>query len=177
MPDGRAEIHSEDPFRTPLASRTPARRFRGRLIAPVTIWTAGRGDDRTGLTVSSVLVAEGEPSLVLGLINDTTDLWERIEETGAFIVHVLREGEVRLAERFAGTRPSPGGLFEGLDTTDSEYGPVLTDHEDRVLCRFIGATVEGYHRLVRGRIEEVELGQSGSPLAHHRGKFHDLGTE
>jgi flavin reductase (DIM6/NTAB) family NADH-FMN oxidoreductase RutF len=174
MTDGRAEIHNEDPFKTPLASRTPGRRFRGRLVAPVTIWTAGRADDRTGLTVSSVLVAEGEPSLVLGLINDTTDLWERIQETGAFVVHVLREGDDRLAERFAGSRPSPGGLFEGLGVVDSDFGPVLSELTDRATCKLLGATAEGYHRQVRGEIQGVEIGEVPSPLAHYRGRFRRL---
>ena len=33
----------QDPFATPPGKRSPARRLRGRLPAPVTIWTAGEG--------------------------------------------------------------------------------------------------------------------------------------
>ncbi|MEA2499504.1 MAG: hypothetical protein QOH26_1909 [Actinomycetota bacterium] len=177
MEDGRAEIHSEDPFATPSSARSPARRFRGRLVAPVTVWTAGSGTDRTGLTVSSLLVAEGEPSLVLGLINDTTDLWERVMETRSFVVHVLEAGDRLIAERFAGLRPAPGGLFEGVETSASDYGPVLTSHLDRAYCSFAGESQEGFHRLVRGRIENVELGEAGSPLAHLRGRYRRLETD
>lgn len=34
-------IHSTDPFATPGERRSPVRQLRGRLAAPVTLWTAG----------------------------------------------------------------------------------------------------------------------------------------
>ncbi|MFY1635440.1 flavin reductase family protein [Solwaraspora sp. WMMB335] len=40
-PEPGAEIHHRDPFTTPEHERSPARRLRGRLAAPVTLWTAG----------------------------------------------------------------------------------------------------------------------------------------
>ena len=54
-----------DPHRAPAALGGPARASRpdppvgGRLVAPVTVWTAGRPPGGAGLTVSSVLVALG----------------------------------------------------------------------------------------------------------------------
>lgn len=174
MTDGRAEWHDEDPFRAPLDKRTPARRLRGRLVAPVTIWTAGAEGERTGLTVSSMMLAEGEPSLVLGLINDTTNLWEQIVATERFVVHVLRDGDHILAERFAGLRPSPGGLFQGLGVIDSSFGPLLEKLETRAHCSFTGASQEGFHQLVRGRIERLELADPSGALAHYRGRYRRL---
>lgn len=67
-PGGR--IHFEHPFATPLEERDPTRRFRGRLAAPVTVWTSGAVSGRGGLTVSSLLVAEGDPGIILGLVGD-----------------------------------------------------------------------------------------------------------
>ena len=61
-----AEIHHTDPFAVPTGQRSPVRRLRGRLAAPVTLWTA---PGPAGLTVSSTLVAEGEPDRLLGLID------------------------------------------------------------------------------------------------------------
>jgi flavin reductase (DIM6/NTAB) family NADH-FMN oxidoreductase RutF len=54
--------------------------LRGRLVAPVTVWTAGQVPDGAGLTVSSVLVAEGQPARLLGLIAPTSALWEAMPE-------------------------------------------------------------------------------------------------
>jgi hypothetical protein len=75
-------IHSEHPFRQPPDDRDPARRFRGRLASGVTIVTAGIESNRTGLTVSSLLVVEGDPALAHLVVGPTTDLWELAPETG-----------------------------------------------------------------------------------------------
>ena len=45
-------IGGQPPFAVPAGRRDPARRLRGRLVAPVTIWTAGRPPGGAGLTVS-----------------------------------------------------------------------------------------------------------------------------
>ena len=42
-------VHEDHPFETPDEQRDPARRFRGRLAAPVTVITAGNGERSTGL--------------------------------------------------------------------------------------------------------------------------------
>ena len=98
-------VGSQPPFAVPPERRDPARRLRGRLVAPVTVWTAGHPPGGAGLTVSSVLVAEGQPARLLGLIDPTSAFWEAAQETGAFVVHVLGVGDRALAERFSEVRP------------------------------------------------------------------------
>jgi 3-hydroxy-9,10-secoandrosta-1,3,5(10)-triene-9,17-dione monooxygenase reductase component len=164
----------QDPFATPMELRNPARRFRGRLAAPVTLWTAGAPGSPSGLTVSSLLVAEGEPSSILGLLNPMTDLWEALHATRAFVVHVLERRHRVLAERFAGTRPSPGGLFHGVDVEDSSWGPRVADLPDRAYCRLQGSLDVGWQHLVRGTIERVELGGLDDPLTYFRGRYRAL---
>ena len=48
-------IHSGHPFADGVP-RDPVRQLRGRLVSPVTLWTAGDADRRAGLTVSSTEV-------------------------------------------------------------------------------------------------------------------------
>src|SRR5437762_5272670 len=103
-------IHPEDPFATPEHLRSPVRRLRGRLPAAVTLWTA---PGPAGLTVSSTLIADGEPGRVLGLIDDESELWSAIESAGRFAVIPLAPRHRQLADRFAGLMPAPGGLFRG----------------------------------------------------------------
>jgi flavin reductase (DIM6/NTAB) family NADH-FMN oxidoreductase RutF len=164
-------IHDEHPFATPMELRDPVRRFRGRLAAPVTVVTAGRGEGRTGLTVSSLLVAEGEPSFIHFLCGTTTDLWDTIGDTGAFIVHILEEAHRAVSDRFAGIRPSPGGLFAGLDVVDSEYGPELQMLRSRAYCRYEDHREDALHALVHGRVERVELHDLREPLRYFRGEY------
>ena len=101
-------IHDEHPFVPPPEQRDPVRLLRGRLVAPVTIFTAG--DDPagwTGLTVSSLVVAEGDPPLLYCLLGPTTDLVERIAQTDRFLVHVceIRSPSHRRRLRRFGAEP------------------------------------------------------------------------
>lgn len=171
MTEPQGRIHYENPFATPRELREPARQFRGRLAAPVTVWTAGGAATATGLTVSSVLVAEGRPALLLGLISPTSDLWDAIRSTGRFVVHVLGEGNETLAERFAGTRPSPGGLFAGLAAEASQWGPVLLDFPDRAMCSLEEAADVGYHVLIRSAVDEFTMSDFDEPLVYFRGRY------
>lgn len=169
-------IHRDNPFATPEGDRSPARRLRGRMPAPVTIWTAGTGESSAALTVSSLLVAEGEPSLILGLINELTSLYEAIESTGRFNVHLLGSEDRVAAEVFAGLRPSPGGPFAAYPSEDGPYGPELEDFPTMVSCDLRNTQDAGYHRLITGTIDEYRLDPAGTdPLVHHRGSLKGLG--
>jgi len=166
------EIHDEHPFTTPPGLRDPVRRFRGRLAAPVTLVTSGTTDRRTGLTVSSMLVADGSPSYVHFLAGRGTDLWEEIQDTGAFIVHILGREHRELSDRFALTRPSPGGLFRGIEAADTDFGPEITAVGSRAYCRLVGHFDDTFHALVHGAIVEIVLDDLRDPLQYFRGEYY-----
>lgn len=167
-------IHSENPFRAEPGDRDPARRFRGRLAAGVTIVTAGSDSERTGLTVSSLFVIEGEPALILLLAGPASDLWSLSSETGRFIVHICHYEHHRLADVFAGLSPSPGGLFATVGTTTSDWGPVLTDLPDRLYCRFVSREETGWSGVIRGTVDKVEVSDLTDPLIHFRSGYRHL---
>ena len=172
--DDQGGVHEDHPFETPADQRDPARRFRGRMAAPVTIVTSGSGDHRTGLTVSSLMVAEGDPSRIYFLLGSTTDLFYGLEETGKFVVHVLESGDSALADIFAGLRPSPGGRFTNVAVEQSEWGPVLTDIETRAYCTFEGGDEETFFIVAEGRIDKLELSGLEDPLVYFRGAYRKL---
>jgi 3-hydroxy-9,10-secoandrosta-1,3,5(10)-triene-9,17-dione monooxygenase reductase component len=167
---------AEHPFATPPELRDPARRLRGRLVAPVTVWTAGGAGGGAGLTVSSVLVAEGQPARVLGLIDPTTAFWEAMQETGAFVVHLLATGDLSLAERFSERRPPIRGAFDGLAVTGTAWGPVLAGTRPRAACRLASSSQVGYAELVEGVIEQLELHDLDDPLAYLRGGYRSVAS-
>ena len=84
-------IHTTHPFLEPEGDRDPVRRLRGRLGATVSLWTAGSADARAGLTVSSWLVAGGEPGRVLALLDPDADLTDVLLGTGRGIVALPRD--------------------------------------------------------------------------------------
>ena len=160
-----------DPFATPEGQRSPVRRLRGRLPAPVTLWTAGTG---AGLTVSSTLVADGDPGRILGLVDDESDLWPELSATGRFAVIPLGAADRQLADRFAGVLPAPGGPFATGDWRSTEYGQVPADAGTWAGCRFDQARPCGWGLLVEGTIDHLEVGAADEPLAYFRGRYREL---
>ena len=168
-------IGRQPPFAVPPERRDPGRRLRGRLVAPVTVWTAGDPPGGAGLTVSSVLVAEGQPARLLGLIDPTSAFWEAMQEAGAFVVHVLDVGDRALAERFSEIRPPIRRPFDGLQVAASQWGPILAGSRPRAACRLAGSTPVGHGELVEGVIEELELPDLEDPLAYLHGSYRSVG--
>jgi 3-hydroxy-9,10-secoandrosta-1,3,5(10)-triene-9,17-dione monooxygenase reductase component len=165
-------IHNTDPFATPEEDRAPVRRLRGRLVAPVTLWTA---PGPAGLTVSSVLVADGEPGRVIGLLDDESELWAAISAAGRFTISPLADGQRLLADRFAGLAPAPGGLFAQDEWDETGYGPVLAGDRTWAGCVFDTARGYGWGMLVEATIAQVTFGSGAEPpMAYHRGRYRAL---
>ena len=165
-------IHSDHPFATP---DDVARRLRGRLGGQVSLWTTGAGGDRAGLTVSSLLVATGEPSFVIGLVDPDGDLSDRLRRDGASCVVQLLEWRHRdVAERFAGQLPAPGGLFAADEWVETPFGPRLADVETWAGCVVDDLREVGWSLEVRCRIEAVTIGDGDEPLQHRRGRYERL---
>ena len=166
-------IHGEHPFLTPRELRDPVRRLRGRLPAPVTIWTTADGARRDGWTISSVLVAEGVPGELVALVDEDCDWWDLFRVTGTATVNVLGEGQGQVADAFARVAPSPGGPFRAAEWTDSPHGPRLVG-----AVAWVGVRLgepdpghAGWGLLVRATIETVDLADGADALEHRRGRY------
>lgn len=167
-------IHDDHPFKDLPEDRDPVRQFRGRLAAPVTVVTSGRPGNEAALTVSSLMVADGEPSSVLTLIGTNTDLWEAIEASRRFVVHILDSSRREDADAFAGIRPRPGGVFAGVAVEQSDWGPVLSDSANRVFCSLASSIALPFHHLVEGEIEKAEVADLNDPAIYFRGDYRKL---
>jgi flavin reductase (DIM6/NTAB) family NADH-FMN oxidoreductase RutF len=182
MPEGplrfswhnRMVIHNENPFAK--GGDDLLRRFRGRLPSPVTIITAGDEISQTGLTVSSLFAIEGDPALVYAAVGPNSDLFDMVQSTGKFVVHICRQGQEGLAEVFAGLRPSPGGMFSGSEWDLSDWGPVLSVVPDRAFCSLQSIEERGWSGILIGEVDNIAHTDLVDPLVHFRGTYRKLGT-
>ncbi|MCU1537104.1 MAG: flavin reductase domain protein FMN-binding protein [Humibacillus sp.] len=172
-------IHSEHPFDTPDADRDPVRRLRARTGTTVSLWTAGEGVERAGLTVSSYLLASGEPGRIVALLHPESDLLERLEETGTAVVALLEWRHRDLADAFAGVMPAPGGPFRLGTFEQTSWGPRLTTAATWAGVRLDPASRRdvGWSVLVEADVEHVAVepggnsGEEPDPLVHRRGRY------
>ncbi len=170
---GGVTIHAGHPFATPEGERRPVRRLRGRLASPVTLWTAGSGSTAAGLPVTSIVVVDGEPGRLIGVLDEESDLYDALTSAGRFTVQVLDPGRQRVADEFAGVVPVPGGAFRNHGWVQTDWGPVLQGAPTWAGCRYDGSRPLGWGQLVEATIEYVEIGES-EPLVYHRGRYRTL---
>jgi flavin reductase (DIM6/NTAB) family NADH-FMN oxidoreductase RutF len=162
-------IHSGHPFPT---DDDPVRRLRGRLGGAVALVTAGSADARVGLTVSSLMVANGVPGRVLFLVDPDSDLGESLEVGSPAVVQLLAWQHRHLAEAFGGTAPAPGGPFRTGTFEDSDWGPRLVDATAWVSVSVEEIREVGWSLLVTATVDAVELGPDEDALLHRRGRWH-----
>ncbi|NUO56496.1 MAG: flavin reductase [Hamadaea sp.] len=144
------------------------------MASTVTLWTAGEGRDRAGLTVSSAVIADGDPGRVLGLVDDESEFWAAAERTGRFVLTLLGPEDRQLADRFAGLLPAPGGLFRDEGWTQLDQGPVPAGERTTAGCVVEQARPFGWGLLVEATIAEIRFGAAAEPLLHYRGRYREL---
>lgn len=146
------------------------------MPAPVTVWASTLAGRRSGWTVSSLLLADGRPSELLGLLDEDSELADVVRQTRTVAVSLLTGAHRGLADAFAGIAPAPGGPFRLGHWSDTAWGPVLDDAAGWLGARLGGGEPEhaGWALLVRATIEHVQLGDAADVLGHVRGRYRPL---
>lgn len=169
-------IHSGHPFADPEPD--DVRRLRGRLGGAVTLWTTGEGPSRAGLTISSLMVANGEPAQVLALVDPDSAFRDALAGAAGCVVQVLSWRDRALAEMFAGTAPAPGGAFAHAEWEQTPYGPRLSGATGWAYVVPVAEQEVGWSVLLTCRLEEAHvLDEEGPGLGHRRGRFFPLGSD
>ncbi|KQW53367.1 flavin reductase [Nocardioides sp. Root1257] len=162
-------IHDTHPFTDP--DPDPVRRLRARLGGVVSLVTAGDAEGRAGLTVSSLMVANGDPAHVLMLVDPDSDLADVVARTGRAVVQLLSWPHRDLAEVFAGSAPAPGGPWRTADFVDTPWGPRLADASTWVGLSLESVGDVGWSSLLTCVVQDVAVGEDDAPLVHRRGRY------
>ena len=145
------------------------------------MWTSGGAGGETvgraGLTVTSLMLANGDPAQVLALVDPDSDLLDALRSSGRAVVQLLAWEDRDLAEAFAGTAPAPGGLFRTAEFVETDHGPRLARATTYAAVSLDAEQEIGWSVLVTCRIEDVTVGAEDGPmLGHRRGRFFRLGS-
>nr|WP_234706713.1 flavin reductase family protein [Ensifer aridi] len=146
-----------------------------RMSGGVSVITAGKGEDRTGATVTSATALSIEPPCMVVSLNRSSSTWAAVARFGHFCVNVLGHAHEILANQFS----AQGGLsgaerYRGAGWTQLISGaPVLRDAAAAIDCVFEEAIERHSHAIVLGRVVGICTGNGGS-LVYHDGRYFAL---
>ncbi|MGD9736255.1 MAG: flavin reductase family protein [Solirubrobacterales bacterium] len=117
-----------------------------------------------GATLSAVSSVSLDPPLILACFDHGSDTLAAVLQRGAFLLHLLGEGQEAVAKRFA----SEEGKFAERDWSLGPHGlPQLESCSLVLRCSLEQVVDAGDHRVLFGRVLEIDH-RAGRPLVYHR---------
>ncbi|HVX74849.1 MAG TPA: flavin reductase family protein [Bradyrhizobium sp.] len=143
------------------------------LAGGVSVITAGRGKDITGMTVTSVSSLSVDPATLIVSVNREASSWPVLKRHGFFGVNILAADQLGIAERFSGK----GGLkgaerFAGAQWISRRSGvPLLVGALVAIDCA-VEETIERHsHAIVIGRVLDIRTSGHTAALAYWQGRY------
>jgi flavin reductase (DIM6/NTAB) family NADH-FMN oxidoreductase RutF len=144
-----------------------------QLTGGVSVITAGRGRDISGMTVTSVSSLSVDPPALIVSINREASSWPLVKRYGFFGVNILNADQVDIAERFTGKGGLKGAdrFIGGQWTTGPSGVPLLAGALAAIDCE-VEETVERHsHAIVIGRVLDVTISPRTAALAYWQGQY------
>ena len=150
--------------------------FRGamrHLAGGVSVITAGRGRDISGMTVTSVSSLSVDPPALIVSINREASSWPLVKRYGFFGVNILTSDQIDIAERFTGKGGLKGAArFAGADWTTRASGvPLLVGALAAIDCEVEDVVERHSHAIVIGRVLDVAVSGRTAALAYWQGRY------
>ena len=150
--------------------------FRGamrHLAGGVSVITAGRGRDISGMTVTSVSSLSVDPPALIVSINREASSWPLVKRYGFFGVNILTSDQIDIAERFTGKGGLKGAArFAGADWTTRASGvPLLVGALAAIDCEVEDVVERHSHAIVIGRVLDVAVSARTAALAYWQGRY------
>jgi len=144
-----------------------------QLTGGVSVITAGKGRDISGMTVTSVSSLSVDPPCLIVSLNRESSSWPLVKRYGFFGVNILTSDQIDIAERFTGK----GGLkgadrFAGAKWTTRASGvPLLADALAAIDCEVEDVVERHSHAIVIGRVLDVAVSTRTAALAYWQGRY------
>lgn len=130
-----------------------------QFVGSVSVITVGRGEDLSGLVVTSAVSLSAEPPLVLICVNRAASSWPLLGRYGCFGVNALGVQHQRLAEQFSGFGGVKGAArYAGAEWVTGATGArLLADAPVALDCTIEEMIDRATHSIVIGRVRAVRV--------------------
>ena len=157
----------------PEVTASDFRNAMRQLTGGVSVITAGRGRDISGMTVTSVSSLSVDPPSLIVSLNRESSSWPLVKRYGFFGVNILTSDQIDIAERFTGK----GGL-KGADRfhgarwiTRASGAPLLAEALAAIDCEVEDVIERHSHAIVIGRVLDVAVSARTAALAYWQGRY------
>jgi flavin reductase (DIM6/NTAB) family NADH-FMN oxidoreductase RutF len=159
-----------------IERQAPSGDFRGamrQLTGGVSVITAGRGKDISGMTVTSVSSLSVDPPTLIVSVNRSASSWPLLQRYGAFGVNILASDQIDIAERFAGKDGLKGAArFAGAEWTTRASGvPLLVGALAAIDCEIEEIIERHSHAILIGRVRDLQVSSRTAALAYWHGQY------
>lgn len=146
-----------------------------RLASGVSIITAGRDNDITGMTVTSLTSLSVTPPRLLVSINLQSSAFALIDRHRLFGVNILSSYQQGIANRFSGGRFKGRQRFEGIEWFPGPSGTPLLRHSlAAVECQVEEIIERHSHGIIIGSLLASELPSHLSSLVYWDGQYIEI---
>jgi flavin reductase (DIM6/NTAB) family NADH-FMN oxidoreductase RutF len=161
---------------TAIERQVPSDDFRGamrQLTGGVSVITAGRGQDISGMTVTSVSSLSVDPPALIVSINRSASSWPLLQRYGFFGVNILASDQIDIAERFTGKGGLKGAArFAGAEWATRASGvPLLVGALAAIDCEVEEIVERHSHAILIGRVLDLQVSTRTAALAYWQGEY------
>ena len=146
-----------------------------RLAGGVSIITAGKDDDITGMTVTSLASLSADPPRLLVNIHRQTSSFPLIQRDRRFAINILGSDQREIADRFSNGSLKGKQRFENIAWSAGQSGmPLLGQALATVECE-VDEIIERFsHGIVIGRLLSITLSDRLSSLVYWDGQYVEI---
>ncbi|WP_397473536.1 flavin reductase family protein [Pusillimonas sp.] len=147
-----------------------------QMAGGVCVITVNDGEERTGLTATSVVSVSMDPPELLISVNRSSSSWPVLEKAGRFGINVLNRAQQQVAENFSGK----GGLRGAARYADDDWlqtpqGVWLSRKALTVFaCDVEKVFQHRQHALVIGKVAFIDVMPGPLPLTYWEGSYRTL---
>lgn len=150
--------------------------FRGvmrTLVGGVSVLTVGRGQDISGMTVTSVTSLAVDPATVIVSVNRASSSWPLLARYRIFGISIPGADQLDVAETFAGKTGAKGAdRFRGAEWDIGVTGvPLLRGAASTLDCEVEELIERHSHTIVIGRVRDARVAEYVSALAYWDGRY------
>lgn len=149
-----------------------------QVPSPIVVVTASGDADARGITIGSFTSVALDPPLVSLNVGRESRMYDVMETCSRFAVHVLAEGQVHLAKRFAVPGLTSAEQFESVPHRRDAHGtPLLDGVSARLHCTPHDAVAAGDHVLYVGLVVGVDEQPDHGAVLYYQSTYRGVGSE